>query len=108
MFKNFVKKWSAHRHAKPTENCNKILVLDGNWKVSRLKCTYDNLWYKTAEFGECRVGCTNTPERFSYYCKEHSSYELEFDVDGEKLRVKPKDILVSKLSNISQFIVIFY
>ena len=96
--KNFAKKWTNHTHAKTTLNCNKVLVLDGNWKCNRLKCTYDNTWKKSIEFGEIRLGCPRTPQRGSYYCNQHKDYKLSFQVNGTFLEIAPKDIKLSRIS----------
>ena len=98
IFRVFVKKWTEHTHAKNTIKCNHLLVLDGNWKVNRLKCTFDNIWKRTKEFGEYMIGCKNTPEKFGYFCEEHKDYELEFVVDQKIVRVKPRDIIISRIS----------
>ncbi len=95
---NFSRKWTKHTHKDSKEPCNKILALDGNWKCNRLKCAYDNVWRRSAEFGEYRVGCKNTPERLSYYCAEHKNYEMEFRQGDIVFKVKPKDIKLSRKS----------
>ena len=97
---NFTRKWSRHTHQELNEPCNKILVLDGNWKCNRLKCAYDNVWRRSAEFGEYRVGCKNTPERLSYFCLDHKNYEMEFRKGDDVFKLKPKDIKLSRKSTI--------
>ena len=97
---NFTRKWSTHRHKVSKEPCNKILVLDGNWKCNRLKCAYDNVWRKSNEFGEYRVGCKNTPEKLSYFCDEHKDYEMIFRKGDSLFKLKPKDIKLSRKSNL--------
>ena len=99
-FSSFVAKWCTHEHknAINKEPCNKILVLDGNWKCNRLKCAYDNAWKKSPEFGDYRIGCPNTPERQSYFCTDHKGFKLEFQIAGAPFQVKPSDIRISRLS----------
>ena len=98
LVKNFTHKWSQHVHAQAKENCNKIVIMDGNWKLTRLKCAYDNYWRKSDEFKEYRVGCPNTPERLSYFCSEHRSNRLIFRKNDEYIEVLPKDIKITRLS----------
>ena len=98
LFSNFTKIWTNHSHKEVNKNCNKVLVLDGNFKCNRLKCTFDNLWKKSEEFGECRIGCPKTPQRLSYYCVQHKEYELEFSVENEIIKIQPKDIKISRIS----------
>ena len=98
LFCNFTKKWSKHCHTDAVKDCNKMLVLDGNWKCNRIKCTFDNLWKKSVEFGECQIGCPKTPQRLSYYCSQHKEYELEFNIENEVVKIQPKDIKISRIS----------
>jgi len=100
LFRNFTNKWSRHVHAKPTLNCNKILVLDGNWKTNRLKCSYDNYWRQGVEFDDYRVGCPNTPQRLNYFCHEHKDFKLQFQMGTETIQLQPKDIHISRISKL--------
>lgn len=101
LFGNFVKKWSCHTHK--DEHCNKTITLDGNWKISRLKCSYDNVIFSSAEFGEMPLGCVHTPDRKSYYCAQHKSENLVF-FNGEKyLSIQPKNIQWTRFSNFFKF-----
>ena len=94
----FTQKWSKHVHVKPTTNCNKIIVLDGNWKLTRVKCAYDNFWRKSDEFKEYRVGCPKTPERMIYFCQEHKDHKLIFKKGDELIQIQPNDIKISRIS----------
>ncbi len=96
---NFTKKWSNHSHVENKEPCNKLIVLDGNWKCNRLKCAYDNIWKKSEEFGDFKVGCSSTPSRLSYFCDKHKDFELVFEKENIVFKVKPKDIKLSRLSS---------
>ena len=100
LLSQFVKKWSNHTHKNSEKSCNDAVVYDGNWKLSRLKCVYDQVWYKSNEYGEIQIGCPNTPNRNSYYCSLHSNYELSFFVNGVKRKVKPCEIRISKKSRL--------
>ena len=97
---NFTKKWTSKKwHPRSHHpHCNKTITMDGCWKCSRAKCCYDEIYYKTEEFGDLQIGCIETPDRGSYYCKKHVDYELAFNVNGGKLKIKPKDIKISKFS----------
>jgi hypothetical protein len=103
----FTQKWSSEQNhpRSHSEDCSKTITIDGCWKCTRTKCCYDDVFYKTVEFGDIPVGCTETPLRGSYYCDKHSSHELKFNVDGQVKRVKPKDI---KPTKISKFTFILY
>lgn len=96
---NFTKTWSKHTHVSSKEPCNKIIVIDGNWKINRAKCAADNIWRKSLEFGEYRIGCPNTPERGSYFCDSHKAYKLEFCVGDRYIQMMPGSIKISRLSN---------
>jgi len=63
-----------------------------------MKCAYDNYWRKGEEFGDYKVGCPNTPARYSYYCTDHKDYRMEFKVDDNFIQLQPKDIKISRLS----------
>jgi hypothetical protein len=47
LFSHFVNKWSSH-HCDHS-NCKKALNIDGNHKVNRLKCMYDNIYLNSKE-----------------------------------------------------------
>lgn len=97
LFKNFVSKWSKHNHS-TDPNCNKTITMDGLWKISRLKCSYDNVVFDTIEFGEIKVGCPETPERFSYYCAKHKGHNLIFNNGAKQVSYQPKSIKRERLS----------
>jgi hypothetical protein len=93
-FKNFVNKWSQHKHDHP--HCNKTITFDGDWKVWRLKCCYENLAYTSKEFGPIWTGCLKTPNRQSYFCLQHQSAELKFNYEDTVIKLKPADIKPTK------------
>ena len=41
MRNNFTLKWSKPKNA--DEHCNRTVTLDGNWKIARSKCYYDQM-----------------------------------------------------------------
>lgn len=99
LFGNFTRKWSKHVHGTDieTNSCREIIVFDGNWKLFRNKCAYDNKYCPTKEFGAFWTGCTNTPAYRSYFCNDHKSSELVFTVNGKRLQMKPEQIKLTKV-----------
>jgi len=83
--------------------CNVALVGDGNLKLMRNKCIYDDgskaLNLNTIEFGNILTGCRLSPARGSYYCKAHLNYELKFNVNNTKVSWNPNLIVKSNLGN---------
>ena len=59
--------------------CCMAYVFDGNWKISRLKCAYDNCRFESEEYGEIQIGCPFTPGVKNYYCPKHKDYNYVFD-----------------------------
>ncbi len=96
----FIKKWSQHKHLNDNPLCNFTLTMDGDWKLGRPKCLHGDVYYNSEELGPIKIGCRNTPERLSYYCKEHSHYEAKFQVNDEVIAVNPSLIKLQKLSMI--------
>ena len=92
MFSNFVRKWSDHDHIKDCSNCDKALVYDGNWKITRSKCAFDQIYVNSPEFGDIQVGCLATPARGSYFCHNHKGAALSFEVDGVIQKIAPENI----------------
>ena len=98
IFGNFVKKWSAHSHdtQAQTDDCNLLIVFDGNWKIFRDKCAYDNIFVRTPEFEAIPIGCTKSPISGSYFCVEHASEDIIIRKDGQLIKLKPGSIKISK------------
>ncbi len=100
MLKNFTTKWSKHRHTKvdgaDDEKCSAALVMDGLWKINRAKCCYDEVYVAT-DMGDLQTGCIATPGFNSYYCDQHKNEQLIFNLETEKIAVKPKDIKLSRI-----------
>ena len=100
LFKSFVKKWSNPNFQPSShhKNCCQTLVVDGCWKIFRQKCAYEDIVYQPPDLPVIWTGCLETPNRGSYYCKEHSNSELRMQVHGKIKKFKPSDIRVSKIS----------
>ena len=98
--KNFTQKWSNHKHLNH-DSCNGAIVIDGLWKVHRMKCAFENTFVKTKEFGSIQTGCVRTPNYGSYYCTQHQGNELTINCDGDPMKVKPQNIKVYKLSKLN-------
>lgn len=99
----FIKKWSKHPdHVVKGKQCkcNFTLTADGNWKLNREKCIYFNPFkydIQSPDFGPIQTGCRNTPNRGSYYCKEHQHHEMKFLVNGKWMSWNPNLIVKSPL-----------
>ena len=93
---NFTRKWSNHIHS--DKNCNKTITFDGLWKIWRNKCSSNNGILNSPEFNSISIGCPNTPERGSYFCKDHKNQQLEFLVNGHLLRLDPTLIKPKSMS----------
>lgn len=102
----FTKFWSSHEHVNPGTNrhnnevCNLTLTVDGNWKLGRLKCIFadHSTNISTPEFGLIQTGCRNMPLPKSYYCREHSSFEIKFRFKNKLQSINPLFIKASRLS----------
>ncbi len=102
IFEIFTRKWSGHKCNH--KFCNYTITFDGNWKISRLKCAYDLIYYQS-DFGKIQIGCPHTPDRKSYYCgkPEHRNYNLVFNYGFDKtgqprlLTLLPKHIKRTRL-----------
>jgi len=99
----FTKVWSNHVHLKTNDKeeiCNLTLTADGNWKLGRLKCLYAGAEtnIKTKEFGLIQTGCRSIPLPRSYYCKEHTGFEVKFRYKNTLQSLNPLFIRASKLS----------
>ncbi len=93
LFKDFVKKWSKHKCSNPF--CSFTITIDGNWKISRIKCACCGFGINSKEFGFIETGCLFTPERKNYYCSipSHSNQNLIFK-HGYNEKGKPKFLSV--------------
>lgn len=95
-FKLFVNKWTGESHhsycAHP--DCSKILNVDGNWKINRLRCMYEGVTLTSEEVKAILIGCPNTPKRNSYFCEKHTVLEpnLCFKINENPQLFKIKDI----------------
>lgn len=98
LFQNFVKKWngSAHTSFCNHEQCSSLLNVDGNWKLNRLKCMYDDIMCATGEVGNIPIGCRATPKRGSYFCEAHEK-------DAKYIKFKVNGILTPILVNTIQY-----
>jgi hypothetical protein len=87
LFKNFALKWSS-KHICKSKDCSKILNVDGNWKLNRLKCMNEDAYLECEELKPIKIGCVKTPNRGSYYCSNHQINEpiLHFNVDSIKTK----------------------
>jgi hypothetical protein len=92
LFKVFTSKWSQHQHNNDVSNCTLTLTYDGNWKLDRSKCCYENKWINCNEFGDIQTGCLNTPMKKSYFCHEHQNKQLCFQLDNEFVYMDPAEI----------------
>ena len=73
---HFIKKWSSDNHLKKCNNllCSTAIVVDGNHKINRLKCVYDDQYVKIPELETMKqTGCKKTPSLNSYFCESHKS-----------------------------------
>jgi hypothetical protein len=100
----FIKKWSKHpaHFVKGKEvECNFGMVGDATWKIARFKCIYDDSDAATnifcPEFGLIVSGCRSSPNRGTFYCKDHDGYEMKFNVRGTKVSWNPNMIYRMKL-----------
>ncbi|CAF0844130.1 unnamed protein product [Brachionus calyciflorus] len=77
VFTLFSKKWSGpcHRDRCLDQNCCKVIGIDGNYKINRLKCMYSFVELHCDEIDNIQIGCPNTPLKGSYYCEEHSTID---------------------------------
>lgn len=60
LFRFFVTKWSKHVNTHHTL-CSKALVIDGNQKVRRMVCCFEEVYKKMEYIGEKKMGCVETP-----------------------------------------------
>ena len=90
LFSAFTNKWTQHQHNVP--HCNSAVVFDGNWKTARAKCCFDCVDYPSKVLGNIPIGCTQTPNRRSFYCEQHKSHSLSFTVGDTIKMIKPNDI----------------
>jgi hypothetical protein len=90
LFTIFTKKWSNLLCR--SKDCSKVLIVDGIWKLNRLKCMNEENQLCCAELTPINVGCTKTPNRNGYFCSDHSNDEsvqmmnLYFDVNAVKTK----------------------
>jgi hypothetical protein len=96
MFVHFVEKWSGSYHKENChdENCSRILVVDGNHKVNRLKCAFKKKSHYVKEVGEVETGCLNTPKRGSYFLEAHTDTANSIKVI---FRNRPYNCLISQV-----------
>ncbi|CAF1002029.1 unnamed protein product [Brachionus calyciflorus] len=101
LFEKFTKKWSLHSHLDLNKslNCSKLVDIDGNYKCNRLKCMYSNIFIISEEFSPIRIGCVKTPERGSYFCKDHINFSdlLFFNIDNKSISYNASQIKPSKI-----------
>ena len=93
-------RWSEHTHIKECEQCKTTITFDGCWKIYRAKCSYEFVYWETEEFKPIQIGCQNSPEYNSFFCKEHRGKQLSFKIGDETVKIDPKTIKPTKLSNI--------
>ena len=79
--------------------------MDGNWKIARQKCAFENSHVETVEFGKIPTGCILTPAYGSYFCDKHKDHQLSINyaTGADRrciLKIKPQDIKLSNLSNL--------
>ena len=100
LFKTFVRKWTslASHPVSHHGHCCQTVVMDGCWKIFRQKCAYEDIVYTPPDLPHIWTGCVETPNRGSYYCKNHKDSELTVRVNGTIKKFKPGDIRLSKLS----------
>lgn len=103
----FTKRWSNHVHNRISnraipEVCNLLWAMDGNWKVSRMKCIYggSDAGINSPEFGLVSTGCRETPAVHSYFCKKHSEHEMKFRFNDKLVPVNPNCLKPRKLGNV--------
>ncbi len=88
----FIKKWSQHTHAKSFKStCSMCWVADGLWKLTRFRCIYSDADtdISTPEFKNIEIGCEQSPEPGSYFCKQHSGYEIKFKYNNLLVSINP-------------------
>ena len=68
LFPLFVERWSSvsHKEICKTETCSKALVIDGNWKVNRMKCIYSKVNIQCLELGSVQIGCPMSPTKSTF------------------------------------------
>lgn len=73
LFHHFVSKWSDHQ-VDHSQHCSKALVFDGNQKVRRMVCCYNEVFANMEFFGSHRIGCVETPEKGLCFLKYYFGF----------------------------------
>ena len=102
LLKIFVKKWSGKEHQNNCKhpNCSKLLNIDGNWKITRQKCGYEDIYINSTEVKyPIKTGCRLSPVDGSYYCKKHYIEEpvLSFYINNQYQTYRIKSIVEANI-----------
>lgn len=71
--------------------------MDGCWKISRSKCVFDQISFKSEQFGKIRTGCRNTSCLNSYFCKAQGKDLIFNSGNGKKICFNSARIKTSNL-----------
>jgi hypothetical protein len=66
---------------------------------NRAKCCFDDVYVAT-DVGDLQTGFIATPAFNSYYCDQHKNEQLVFNLEKEKIAIKPTDIKLSRIRSI--------
>jgi len=90
----FTNKWSKHT-CKEKKCCNAIAI-DGNHKIHRRVCCFDELDLIIPEATPIQIGCVNTPLLGSFYCERHSKDFIYLQFYEQRLRFTKDQIICKK------------
>jgi len=91
----FTNKWSQHV-CLDNSNCSKAIAIDGNHKIHRLVCRFDENELIIPETSPIKIGCIQTPLFGSYYCQSHIDNFIYLNFYGKRLRFTQDQIICKK------------
>lgn len=83
------------------KNCSKAIAIDGNHKINRLTCCFDEVFINNHETSPLQTGCTNSPLMGSYFCNQHTDKFLNLKFFEKKLRFTSNQIRSDKKGKIN-------
>jgi len=103
---NFIKKWTGPHHSTvcKSKKCSAAVNVDGIWKISRLKCAFQNIGMQSPELPNIIVGCKFSPAPNSYYCEDHKQTEecLYIFVNGKQQTMRISAIVATQIDHWSK------
>jgi hypothetical protein len=68
LFELFKNKWAVKSHSSNCKmfDCRNVFVIDGNFKVNRLKCYFNQVYYPFLSGKNIQIGCNKTPKRGNF------------------------------------------